>query len=53
MAKIGIDISDELAGKLRDFTLKRYGVFRGQSKVVEEALEAYLEKKDATEGTVA
>ena len=48
MAKIGIDISDEIAGRLRDYTLKRYGVFRGQSKVVEEALEEYLQKKDAT-----
>jgi metal-responsive CopG/Arc/MetJ family transcriptional regulator len=46
MAKIGIDISDEIAGRLRDFTLKRYGVFRGQSKVVEEALDEYLQKKE-------
>jgi metal-responsive CopG/Arc/MetJ family transcriptional regulator len=46
MAKIGIDISDDTAAKLRDFTLKRYGVFRGQSKVVEDALKAYLEKEE-------
>lgn len=50
MAKIGIDISDEVAGRLRDYTLKRYGVFRGQSKVVEEALEEYLAKKETSVG---
>lgn len=48
MAKIGIDIDDEIAAKLRDFTLKRYGVFRGQSKVVEDALRSYLSDEENT-----
>lgn len=45
MPKIGIDISEETSAMLRDFTLKRYGKFRGQSLVVEEALKEYFARK--------
>lgn len=51
MAKIGVDLSEETSAKLRDFTLKRYGKFRGQSKVVEEALiEFFMNKERAEQG---
>jgi len=42
MSKIGIDISDETIATLRDYTLKKYGKFRGQSLVVEDALKEYF-----------
>jgi Arc/MetJ family transcription regulator len=57
MAKMQIDIGDDLALQLREFTLAKYGKFRGQSLVVEAAIRDYLksniEKKDALDGTRA
>lgn len=44
MPKIGVDLSKETCDELRDFTLKRYGKFRGQSLVVEEALREFFAK---------
>lgn len=49
MTKIGIDISDETIAALRDFTLKKYGKFRGQSLVVEDALKEYFARKQIGE----
>ena len=45
MPKIGVDLSEETTATLRDFTLKRYGKFRGQSLVVEEALKEFFANK--------
>ena len=58
MAKMQIDIGDDLALRLREFTLAKYWKFRGQSLVVEAAIEDYLKsntpkKEDAHEETCA
>ena len=50
MPKIGVDLSEETTATLRDFTLKRYGKFRGQSLVVEEALKEFFASKIAEKG---
>jgi len=46
MPKIGVNLSDDVAAKLRDYTLKKYGIFRGQSLVVEDALKEYFAKNE-------
>jgi len=48
-----VDRADDVALSLREFTLAKYGKFRGQSLVVEAAIRDYLKKKDATDGTFA
>ncbi len=50
---IVVNISDELLLRVRKCALKKYGILRGQSLVVEEAIKDYLQKKDALADTRA
>jgi len=42
MPKIGVDIEEATARRLREYLVKKTGTLRGQSKLVEQAIIEYL-----------
>ncbi len=45
MPKIGINLSDETAKRLKEYALKKTGTLRGQSEVAEAIIKGYLDEQ--------
>jgi len=47
MPRVGFNLSDETAQRIRQFAVKKTGSMKGLSQIGEEALREYLEKHEA------
>jgi hypothetical protein len=47
MPRVSADISDELNARLKQYVIKKSGMLRGgQSEIIGEAIEEYLDRKE-------
>ncbi len=46
MPRVGFNLSDEIAQRLRQFAVKKTGSMKGLSQIGEEAFREYLEKHE-------
>lgn len=46
MARVGVYLNDDLEKRLKDYTYRRTGTFRGMSVVASLAIEEYLDRHE-------